>query len=211
MIAVVQRHRDIADVLTALYAAAGAPRLIGGTQRPPEIRAPAGPYRRDVQRLSSWLSEPLSCARPDQLRTRAVWHCTVTAHALDRALTDQQWAAVAAEIMHQSGLARRGDSRAVRWIAARHGTDHLHVIATLARMDGTAPPAGSDISAVRKACHAAEDLYGLSSTRRAGRPATGQRAGGAALAFHESGQAGRCALRRPVSGARRQGRGRALP
>lgn len=211
MIAVVQRHRNAAGLLAALYAAGSAPRLIAGTWRPPEIRAPGGPYRSDVQRLSTWLSEPLRCARPAQMCTRAVWHCTVSAHPLDRALTDEQWAAVAAEIMHRSGLARRGDSRAVRWIAARHGADHVHLIATLARMDGTAPPAGSDISSVRSACHAAEDQYGLSSTRRESPPAPRRPAGSTVLACRAASPAARCARRRGVPRTRRQDQRKALP
>ncbi len=64
--------------------------------------------------------------------------------------------------MDGTGLARPGDSGAVRWLAARHGA-HVHIIATLARQDGAPAEPGSDFSPVRRACH----RHGLHSTRRA--------------------------------------------
>ena len=39
--------------------------------------------------------------------------------------------------MHQLGLSRRGlEHRGVRWVAACHGGNHVHIAATLARQDG---------------------------------------------------------------------------
>jgi hypothetical protein len=55
-------------------------------------------------------------------------------------LSDDEWAQVACEIMHRTGLAPNGqDDDAVRWVAVRHADDHIHLVAMLARQDGTRP------------------------------------------------------------------------
>jgi hypothetical protein len=82
----------------------------------------------------------------------------------DPLLSDAQWARVAEEIMHRTGLARSGDDDAVRWVAVRHAPDHVHIVATLARQDGTKPRIWNDYFRVREACLAVERLYGLRVT-----------------------------------------------
>jgi hypothetical protein len=170
MIARVRRRRDVGALLRELYqpgdaSRRGLPRLPARQLAGP---GPAGPDAAGgLRQLAEWLTEPLARAQPGAPR-RDVWHCTVQAHPDDPALTDQQWAHVATEIMHGTGLAPRGDTLAVRWAAARHGDDHIHIIATLARQDGTMPPAGGNVRGARNACHAAEDQYGLHSTRLSG-------------------------------------------
>jgi relaxase-like protein len=94
----------------------------------------------------------------------------------DPVLSDAQWARVAEEIMHRTGLARSGDDEAVRWVAVRHAPDHIHIVATLARQDGTKPRIWNDYFRVREACLAVERQYGLLVTapgdRTAGRRPT---------------------------------------
>ena len=42
--------------------------------------------------------------------------------------------------MHRTGLAPFGEEDdAVRWVAIRHGEDHIHLVAMLARQDGRRP------------------------------------------------------------------------
>ncbi|QKG20124.1 relaxase/mobilization nuclease [Actinomadura verrucosospora] len=100
-----------------------------------------------------------------------MWHCAVRAAPEDPILTDAQWARVAAEIMHRTGLAPDGDVDAVRWIAVRHADDHVHIVATLARSDGIRPEVWNDGYRVRDACRAMEDRFGLRSTAPADRTA----------------------------------------
>ena len=64
-----------------------------------------------------------------------MWHCSARTHPTDRQLTDAQWAHIGAEVMAQVGLAPHGDPRGVRWVAIRHGPDHIHIVATLVRQD----------------------------------------------------------------------------
>ena len=60
-------------------------------------------------------------------------------------LSDAEWAQVAARVMHRTGLAPGGDDLGVRWVAVRHAADHIHIVATLARQDGSAA-AGSGMT-----------------------------------------------------------------
>jgi hypothetical protein len=49
----------------------------------------------------------------------------------------------------------------VRWVAVRHADDHIHIVATLARQDGTQPRFWNDFYRVREACRFAEEQLGL--------------------------------------------------
>ncbi|HEY5990760.1 MAG TPA: hypothetical protein VIV12_30845, partial [Streptosporangiaceae bacterium] len=82
-----------------------------------------------------------------------------------------EWAQVAARVMHRTGLAPEGDDLGVRWVAVRHAADHVHIVATLARQDGTKPRIWNDFFRVREACHDAEQQFGLRSTAPADRTA----------------------------------------
>jgi hypothetical protein len=106
--------------------------------------------------------------------------------------------------MHRTELCPYGqEDDAVRWVAVRHGDDHIHVVAMLARQDGRRPRVSNDRYRVREACLAAEERYGLRRTapgdrtaaRRPGRPET-EKAGRAG-----QGEAPRVTLRRRVCAA----------
>ena len=86
-------------------------------------------------------------------------------------LSDAEWALVAARVMHRTGLAPGGDDLGVRWMAVRHAADHIHLVATLARQDGTRPRVWNDYYRVRDACHDAERRFGLRPTAPADRTA----------------------------------------
>ena len=89
----------------------------------------------------------------------------------------RKWGRLARDIMHRTGLAPHGqDDEAIRWVAIRHADDHIHIVGTLARQDGTPPRFWNDYFRVREACRAAEEHYGLRRTapgdRTAGRRPT---------------------------------------
>ncbi|WP_405785918.1 hypothetical protein [Streptomyces sp. NBC_01367] len=83
-----------------------------------------------------------------------VWHVSVRNHPDDPTLFDDQWAHVAAAMVHAAGIAEHGDEQACRWVAVRHATDHLHILATLARQDGLHPRLRGDILAMHTAARA---------------------------------------------------------
>ena len=90
----------------------------------------------------------------------------------DRMLSDDEWAAIAHDLMDRTGLSPYGqEDEAVRWVAVRHGEDHIHIVAMLARQDGGKPSLSWERYKVRAACLAAEQRYGLRSTAPADRTA----------------------------------------
>jgi len=147
------------------------PHLVAGFADPgdlePERRSGGA---RDFRRLAGLLEVPLA-AQGGRGYRKPVWHCAVRAAPDDRMLSDAEWAQVAARVMHRTGLAPEGDDLGVRWVAVRHAADHVHIVATLARQDGTRPRIWNDFFRVREACHDAERRFGLRSTAPADRTA----------------------------------------
>jgi hypothetical protein len=147
------------------------PHLVAGFCDPGELE----PERRrngsrDFRRLGGLLAQPLAAlAGPGY--ARPVWHCSVRATPGDRILSDAEWAQVAEQIMDRTGLAPAGDELGVRWVAVRHAPDHVHLVATLGRQDGTRPRIWNDFYRVREACQDAEARFGLRSTAPADRTA----------------------------------------
>jgi hypothetical protein len=141
------------------------PHLVAGWRHPAELEPPLRPDgRRDFCRLIGLLQQPHAALGPRGF-SRPVWHCVVQAAPEDRMLSDDEWAQIAGNIMHRTGLAPRGqEDDAVRWIAVRHGGDHIHIVAMLARQDGGRPRLSNERYRVREACRAAEARYGLRRT-----------------------------------------------
>ncbi|MBO0815225.1 MAG: hypothetical protein J2P30_08795 [Actinobacteria bacterium] len=176
MIGKVLRGRDAQRLLYYLYGPGRAnehtdPHLVAGFADPadlePECR-PAG--SRDFRRLAGLLDQPLvAMAGPGY--DKPVWHCAVRAAPGDRMLSDAEWAQVANGIMDRTGLAPQGDDLGVRWVAVRHAADHIHIVATLARQDGTRPRIWNDFYRVREACREAEQTLGMHRTAPADRTA----------------------------------------
>jgi MobA/VirD2-like, nuclease domain len=148
------------------------PHLVAGWRHPAELEPPLRPDgSRDFRRLNGLLQQP-HAALGARGFPRPVWHCAVRAAPEDRLLSDDEWAQIAADIMHRTGLAPRGQADdAVRWVAVRHGSDHIHLVAVLARQDGGKPRLSNERYRVREACRAAEERYGLRCTAPADRTA----------------------------------------
>ena len=134
---------------------------------------------RDFTALVSRLNEPLALlgfTEQERRQVKPVYHLTIaaakdplTGQLVDRYLDDSQWADIAAEYMHRIGLAPRGDSTGVRWVAVRHADDHVHVVATLARQDGRRPRLSNDRYRSMEASRFVEAKYGLTVTGGNGR------------------------------------------
>ena len=176
MIGKVLRGTSARRLLYYLYGAGKAnehtdPHLVAGFSDPAELEPEHRPGgSRDFRRLAGLLAQPMAAlAGPGY--ARPVWHCAIRAAPEDRLLSDAEWAQVAAAVMDHTGLAPAGDELGVRWVAVRHAADHIHVVATLARQDGTRPRVWNDFYQVRAACHEAEARFGLRSTATADRTA----------------------------------------
>ncbi|MGE5286600.1 MAG: relaxase/mobilization nuclease domain-containing protein [Micromonosporaceae bacterium] len=148
------------------------PHLIAGWRHPAELEPPLRPDgHRDFRRLAALLQQPHTALGPRGFQ-RPVWHCALRAAPEDRMLCDDEWAQIAADVMHRTGLSPQGqEDDAVRWVAVRHGADHIHIVAMLARQDGGKPSLSSERYRVREACRAAEQRSGLRRTAPADRTA----------------------------------------
>ena len=176
MIGKVLRGTNARRLLYYLYGPGKAnehtdPHLVAGFSDPAELEPEhRSGGSRDFRRLAGLLAQPMAAlAGPGY--ARPVWHCAIRAAPEDRLLSDAEWAQVAAAVMGHTGLAPAGDDLGVRWVAVRHAADHIHVVATLARQDGTRPRVWNDFYQVRAACHEAEARFGLRSTAPADRTA----------------------------------------
>jgi MobA/VirD2-like, nuclease domain len=124
------------------------------------LQPTVGPRGRlDFRRLVDLLEQPVRAARHAPAQT--VWHTSVRNHERDRMLTDEQWAHIAAEMMAGVGLARHGDSGAVRWVAVRHDDYGIHLVATLVRQDGRTAWAWQDKKNTCRVAAELEERYGL--------------------------------------------------
>ncbi len=148
------------------------PHIIAGWRHPAALEPPLRPDgKRDFTKLAGLLSQP-QAALGHRAYGRPAWHCSMRAAPEDRMLSDDDWADIAHEVMHRTGLSPYGEEdEAVRWIAVRHGDDHIHLVAMLARQDGGKPGLSWERYKVRAACIAAEQRYGLRSTAPADRTA----------------------------------------
>jgi len=203
------RGQDVAGLIRYLYGPGRReehtdPHIIAGYRPPADLEPPLRANgSRDFRRLAGLLRLPHD-ALGKWGYAKPVWHCSMRAAPDDRLLSDAEWAGIAADVMHRTGLCPRGEEDdAVRWIAIRHGPDHIHLVGVLARQDRTRPRIVNERYRVRDACLTAEQRYGLRSTapadRTAARPLSRAETGKAAR--HGRGEPPRTTLRRHVATA----------
>jgi hypothetical protein len=203
------RGQDVAGLIRYLYGPGRReehtdPHIIAGYRPPADLEPPLRANgSRDLRRLAGLLRLPHD-ALGKWGYAKPVWHCPMRAAPDDRLLSDAEWAGIARDVMHRTGLCPRGEEDdAVRWIAIRHGTDHIHLVAMLARQDRARPRIVNERYRVRDACIAAEQRYGLRSTAPADRTAarSPSRAETGKAARHGRGEPPRTTLRRHVATA----------
>jgi hypothetical protein len=178
------------------------PHIVAGWRHPAELEPPLRPDgHRDFRRLLGLLNQPHAAMGAWGL-ARPVWHCSMRAAPEDTMLSDDQWAQIAFDVMDRTGLSPSGqEDDAVRWMAIRHGDDHIHIVAMLARQDGRRPGVHNDRYRVREACLGAEQRYGLRRTAAGDRTAARQPARAETGKASRRGleEAPRVTLRRQVS------------
>jgi len=155
------RHNEHVDQrLVACWSGAG-PQVLAAVE--PEWTAGlVGVGERAYRVLIAELEAPMAYA--GRMDANQVWHCPLRTAPGDRVLADAEWAEVAADLMHRTGIATRGDDDACRWIAVRHDEESVHVVAVLARQDGARAHVFRDYPQVRATRLAAEQKYGLTVT-----------------------------------------------
>jgi len=126
-----------------------------------------------LRRLSALLDAPNVAAGGGD---RSIYHLILSSAradperslAADPALSDEQWADVARDVLRRVGLIDTADGDDVRWVAVRHdepGAEHVHVVATLAGQASVRRVhPRNDFYRIGEACRDAEARYGLRPT-----------------------------------------------
>lgn len=176
-----QYGRDVGGLLRYLYGPGKAnehenPHLVASWDglhehnEPQVFTTSEGNQRISTSKLAGLLTDPITWTPGMSVRDPHVYHLALsTKGGTDRDLTDEEWATVAADMMHRVGIAPSGDDGGCRWVAVRHGkstegNDHLHIVAVLARQDGTKPRIWGDFQALRDGAQHWEKELGLTLT-----------------------------------------------
>ena len=174
---VLQRGTRLAGLLYYLFGPGKScehvrPHLVAGWRHPAELEPPQRRGgRRDFRMLTGLMEAPLAVLG-DRASEKPVWHCVVRAAPDDPNLGDGAWMRIAEEVMHRTGLSRRGEEdEGVPWVAVHHGDNHIHIVATLARQDRRRPHLHNDYYRLGEALRAMEAEYGLVVVARADRTA----------------------------------------
>lgn len=116
-----------------------------------------------------------------------VWHCSLSLHEREGLLSDEKWSQIARELVDEMGFSHREQDGEVlrsgcRWVAVRHGVstggnDHVHLVVSLVREDGTKANVWQDRPRVQRICGELERKYGLEvlDSRQAERGGRGER------------------------------------
>src|ERR1700677_2628245 len=93
-----------------------------------------------------------------------ILHVSLSLPTGDRQLSDDQWAQIAHKVMDALGLEGEGMQPAA-WVAVGHGTSangnqHLHIAASLVRVDGSRVNAWQSKQTLSRVCADFESAYG---------------------------------------------------
>lgn len=84
-----------------------------------------------------------------EVDTKHVWHCSLSIPYQDREVSNQEWADIAQRFMDEMDFTDAGAKSPCQWVAVHHGksvkgNDHIHIVASMVREDGTKWNAGND-------------------------------------------------------------------
>jgi hypothetical protein len=94
-----------------------------------------------------------------------IWHLSLSLPSTDLQLTDDQWAEIAHQAVEAIGFEREGLEPAA-WVAVGHGTSatgnqHIHIAASLVRVDGSRVDIWQSKRTLSRMCAEIEHAYGL--------------------------------------------------
>ncbi|MFI7482482.1 relaxase/mobilization nuclease domain-containing protein [Kocuria sp. M1R5S2] len=98
--------------------------------------------------------------------TKHIWHCSLSIPYQDREVTDQEWADIAARFMDEMDFTDAGNKAPCQWVAVHHGrstkgNDHIHIMASTIREDGTKWADGNDFARAQKVARGIEKDFNL--------------------------------------------------
>ncbi|RJO77727.1 hypothetical protein D5S18_07805 [Nocardia panacis] len=125
-------------------------------------------YLRDVEgrvRLDDRGRKIKDPARP--LTPGHVWHTSLSLRAEEGELADETWGRIATAFMDKMGFTADGSGRSpARWVAVRHGlstggNDHIHIVVSVVRDDGTKVDLWRERKRAQRAAGQLEHEFGL--------------------------------------------------
>jgi hypothetical protein len=95
-----------------------------------------------------------------------VFHCSLSLGTDDGIQTDARWAEIVAEFVDQMGFTGSSGKAPSRWAAVRHGlsgngNDHVHIVASVIREDGTKWSDFNDRVKAQRIARELEEKYGF--------------------------------------------------
>jgi hypothetical protein len=101
-------------------------------------------------------------------REQHVWHASLALPVGDGPVGDARWRQVAEEFAEAMGLTGADGKAPCRWVAVHHGpskggNDHVHLVASMAREDGTRWTPYRDYVRAQAACRDLEARHGLTA------------------------------------------------
>jgi len=96
----------------------------------------------------------------------SVWHCSLSLRAEEGQLDDGTWADISRDFVDRMGFTEASGKAPCRWVAVRHGlstagNDHVHVVVSLVRQDGTKANTWKDFARAQQVAGELEKKYGL--------------------------------------------------
>lgn len=95
-----------------------------------------------------------------------VWHCSLAVEAGYGSVPDERWAKIAGSFVEKMGFIDPDGAKSSRWVAVHHGVskngnDHIHLVVSMVREDGTKAHTHNDFHRAQVACRELEVEYGL--------------------------------------------------
>uniref|UniRef100_UPI0030DC9B71 relaxase/mobilization nuclease domain-containing protein n=2 Tax=Pseudokineococcus sp. 5B2Z-1 TaxID=3132744 RepID=UPI0030DC9B71 len=96
----------------------------------------------------------------------SVWHCSLSLRAEEGQLDDGKWADISRDFVDRMGFTEASGKAPCRWVAVRHGlstagNDHVHLVVSLVRQDGTKANTWKDFARAQQVAGELEKKYGL--------------------------------------------------
>lgn len=146
-------------------------RMLGGSEEAracgADLEAPVRNHNRWVMRYAQRFNHETGKMEKKGWKVQAhVWHCSLSLHPDEPALSDEQWNGIVTDFMNEMGFGADGSNPECRWVAVRHGVsknggDHVHIAATVVRENGVLWRDYNDHVRTQKTCTKLEKKYGL--------------------------------------------------
>lgn len=155
------------------------PHLVAGAPEALRIAGERVLGQSDAAALARFLDEPrqefgtrVTIAERDNegrlagVRDAHVWHCSLSLHPDEPALSDEQWGEICDEFVASMRFAGADARAQCRWVAVRHGgsaggSDHAHVVVALVAEDGSKASVHYDQPRAQNTARSLEQRFGL--------------------------------------------------